>query len=89
MPALAVGNETVMFRHEKTFFHEPALVIRLKDNAADFKEQVAAVDAYKIDRVGITMTINAIAIENASGNAATFASAVETAPLTDQAAPSS
>ena len=32
-----VGNETVMFRHEKTFFHFPGLFLRVKDT-----EDVAA-----------------------------------------------
>src|SRR5512134_857446 len=26
------GNETVLFRHEKTFYHKPGLFIRFKDN---------------------------------------------------------
>ena len=26
-----VGNETVMFRHEKTFFNKPGLALRVKD----------------------------------------------------------
>src|SRR5512143_616908 len=26
-----VGNETVMYRHEKTFYHEPGLMVRIKD----------------------------------------------------------
>jgi acetyl-CoA decarbonylase/synthase complex subunit gamma len=78
-PNFAVGNETVLFRHEKTFFHEPGLVIRVKDTAGDLKQQVAAIDAYKVERVGVTMKINAIAIENASGDAGKFAAAVETA----------
>ncbi len=29
---LEVGNETVLFRHEKTFFHHPGLFLRLKDS---------------------------------------------------------
>jgi len=29
---IEVGNETVMFRHDKTFFHEPGLMLRIKDD---------------------------------------------------------
>jgi CO dehydrogenase/acetyl-CoA synthase gamma subunit (corrinoid Fe-S protein) len=29
---VAVGNETVLFRHEKTFYHRPGLFLRLKDS---------------------------------------------------------
>ncbi len=74
-----VGNETVMFRHEKTFFNQPGLALRVKDteDTGTIEEKVETVNAYSVERVGIDMTFNAIAIENASGDAGTFASAVE------------
>ncbi len=73
-----VGNETVMFRHEKTFFNKPGLALRIKDTeSADVAAaKVETVNAYSVERVGINMTFNAIAIENASGDAATFADTV-------------
>jgi acetyl-CoA decarbonylase/synthase complex subunit gamma len=75
-----VGNETVMFRHEKTFFNKPGLALRVKDteDAEALARKVAMVDAYSVERVGIHMTFNAVAIENASGDAGTFANAVQT-----------
>ena len=30
---IEVGNEVVMFRHEKTFYHPAGIVVRLKDTA--------------------------------------------------------
>jgi acetyl-CoA decarbonylase/synthase complex subunit gamma len=74
-----VGNETVMFRHEKTFFNKPGLALRVKDteDAEAVAKKVAMVDAYSVERVGIHMTFNAVAIENASGDASTFASVVQ------------
>ncbi len=30
-----VGNEVVLFRHEKTFYHQPGLVVRLKSDDAE------------------------------------------------------
>ncbi|MFC2030000.1 acetyl-CoA decarbonylase/synthase complex subunit gamma [Chloroflexota bacterium] len=73
-----IGNETVMFRHEKTFFNPPGLALRVKDtDAADAAAaQVAAVDAYTVERVGIDMNLAAVAIENTSGDAGTYAAAV-------------
>ncbi len=73
-----VGNETVMFRHEKTFYHQPALALRVKDteDAASIAGQVEELNAYSVERVGIDLAFNAVAIENASGNAETFAAAV-------------
>jgi acetyl-CoA decarbonylase/synthase complex subunit gamma len=74
-----VGNETVMFRHEKTFFNQPGLALRVKDteDTGTIEEKVETVNAYSVERVGIDMAFNAIAIENVSGDAGTFASAVE------------
>jgi acetyl-CoA decarbonylase/synthase complex subunit gamma len=76
-----VGNETVMFRHEKTFFNKPGVALRVKDteSAEAIAAKVAAVSDFCVERVGIDMTFNAIAIENASGDPATFAEAVKAA----------
>ena len=74
-----VGNETVMFRHEKTFFNAPGLALRVKDtdNAAAAAALVEEASSYVVERVGILMSLNAIAVENASGDAATFAGCVK------------
>ena len=32
---LEVGNETVLFRHEKTFYHQPGIFVKVKDTQAD------------------------------------------------------
>ncbi len=73
-----VGNETVMFRHEKTFFNKPGLALRIKDTeAADvIAAKAETVNAYSVERVGMQMTLNAVAIENASGDVTTFANTV-------------
>jgi acetyl-CoA decarbonylase/synthase complex subunit gamma len=74
-----VGNETVMFRHEKTFFHQPGLTLRVKDteDASAIAEKVEMVNDYCVERVGIDMTFNAVAIDNASGDPGTFAEVVK------------
>ncbi len=74
-----VGNETVMYRHEKTFFNQPGLALRVKDteDAEAITAKVDTVNAYSVERVGIDLTLNALAIENASGDAGTFAGVVE------------
>ena len=56
---IEVGNEVVMFRHEKTFYHKPGLFIRVRDDeAADgIKAKVAETDAYKVDYVGLELTL--------------------------------
>jgi acetyl-CoA decarbonylase/synthase complex subunit gamma len=76
---LAVGNETVLFRHEKTFFHRPGLFLRLKDSlpAEELTKQAAAADAYKADYVGIPLTLDGFAVEAVSGDPAVYAAAVK------------
>jgi len=74
---IEVGNEVVLFRHEKTFYHPPGLVVRLKDNDPGLVEKAAQVDAYEVERVGMKLTMNGIALENASGDVSSFARAVE------------
>lgn len=71
---LEVGNETVLFRHEKTFFHQPGLFIRVKDNQPDLAEVAQAVGQYKVEYVGMDLAPDGIAVEAAGGD---FAAAVE------------
>ena len=78
---LAVGNETVLFRHEKTFYHRPGLFVHLKDTAGEqaIKSAVAEADAYLADYVGIALALDGFALEAASGDPAVFAAAVKAA----------
>jgi len=74
-----VGNETVMFRHEKTFFHQTGIAIRIKDTEPVDKAAALAQEAssYSVERVGMSLKLDAIAIENASGKAEAFLKCVE------------
>jgi acetyl-CoA decarbonylase/synthase complex subunit gamma len=76
---LDVGQETVMFRHEKTFFNMPGIFLRVKDNegAEAIKAKVESADKYAVNYVGMDLTLDGFAIEAASGEAATFAEAVK------------
>jgi acetyl-CoA decarbonylase/synthase complex subunit gamma len=73
-----VGNETVLFRHEKTFFHKPGVFWRIKDteDLEELKSKVAEADAYNVDYVGIDLFLDGFAIEAASSDATTFNNAV-------------
>ena len=70
-----VGNETVLFRHEKTFYHQPGLFVRLTDTMplSEFEAAVEQIRDYSVERVGIELWVDGIAVENASGDAASFA----------------
>jgi acetyl-CoA decarbonylase/synthase, CODH/ACS complex subunit gamma len=70
-----VGNEVVMFRHEKTFYNKPGLFLRVKASDPDIAKKVATADAYKVNYVGMDFTLNGYAIE-ADGDLAAAVKAV-------------
>jgi acetyl-CoA decarbonylase/synthase complex subunit gamma len=74
------GNEVVMFRHEKTFYHPPGLFVRFRDDepVEGLRAKLGAADAYVVNYVGIDLTLDGFAVEAASGDPAKFASAVQT-----------
>ena len=73
-----VGEETVLYRHEKTFYHPPGIIFRVSDTQTP--DEIAAVARRVRDetftRVGTELRFSGIAIENTSGSAETFAKAV-------------
>ena len=75
---IEVGNETVLFRHEKTFYHQPGLMLRLADDlpAEEFAARVAEVAEYSVERVGIALRVDGVVIQDASGDPATFGARV-------------
>ena len=76
---VSAGNETVMFRHEKTFFHKPGLFWRLKDSDSpeELKKKASDADNFNVDYVGIDLYLDGFAIEATSGDAAVYKAAVE------------
>ena len=58
-----VGNEVVMFRHEKTFYNKPGLFLRVKASDPDIAKKVAAADAYSVNYVGMDFSLDGFAIE--------------------------
>jgi len=52
--AFEAGDETVMFRHEKTFFHPAGIAIELRTSEGEEKLQtkIKEVEDYKVERVG-------------------------------------
>jgi len=58
-----VGNEVVMFRHEKTFYNKPGLFLRVKASDPDIAKKVAQADAYKVNYVGMDFSLNGFAVE--------------------------
>lgn len=75
---LSAGNETVLFRHEKRFFHKPGLFVRVRDSqpADAITALASAVDGYSVIYVGMSLALDGLAVESASGDPAAFAAAI-------------
>jgi acetyl-CoA decarbonylase/synthase complex subunit gamma len=75
---IEIGNETVLFRHEKTFYHPTGLLVRVPDTlpAGEIAALAKAVAEYKVDYVGMALRLDGLAVEAAAGSAAAFADAV-------------
>ncbi len=52
--ALEIGNETVMFRHDKTFFHQTGIAIELltSEKIGDLQKKIEEIESYRVERVG-------------------------------------
>lgn len=74
-----LGDETVLFRHDKTFFHPTGLGFAVDDNDAELDGKIEGIADLQFDRVGQHYEVEFIALNNASGDAATFAAAAEKA----------
>lgn len=78
--SFAVGEEFVLYRHEKTFYHPPGILFKIADTWSpdEISQVTTRVRDEFFTRVGADLRFNGIAIENTSGSADQFAQAVET-----------
>jgi acetyl-CoA decarbonylase/synthase, CODH/ACS complex subunit gamma len=72
-----IGNETVMFRHDKTFVHQTALAFLVQDSleAAEIRKRASELETHCIVRVGETLRIDMICVENSSADERQFVAA--------------
>lgn len=77
--ALKMGGETVLFRHEKTFFSPPGLAAMITDDTepAVIEEKCRRYMAYQYERVGLNLRPELIALKAANGDGARFAAAAK------------
>jgi acetyl-CoA decarbonylase/synthase complex subunit gamma len=75
---VSVGNEVVLFRHEKTFYNKPGIFFRIRDDEGEgkIKEKVKMIDAYQVNYVGIDLFVDGFAVEATSGDAKAFSAAI-------------
>ncbi len=76
---LAVGEEFVLFRHEKTFYHPPGIMFRVSDlwPAGDIEKVTRRVASETLTRVGTDLSFSGVAITSETGDPAAFEAAVK------------
>jgi len=76
--ALVIGEELVLFRHEKTFVHPPGFGILVKDDLSDseIEDKVKKINEVSYERVGQVLKANIIAVESTK-DAARFTEVVK------------
>lgn len=69
-----LGDETVLFRHDKTFYHPTTLMIRVSDTLSDAEldSKLQEINGLEFDRVGLHYSIDGVAVVNESGDVARF-----------------
>jgi acetyl-CoA decarbonylase/synthase complex subunit gamma len=77
--AVKMGEETVLFRHDKRFVNPCAFALEIKDtlSEADISNKVEEVLNSEIERVGQKLRINAIALMNDSKDPVRFEAAAK------------
>ena len=75
-----IGDEVVLFRHDKAFYHPTCFAVEISDklSAAELETKINKVNNLVFERVGQTASIDFIAVRNDSGCQDTFAAAVKT-----------
>ncbi|MCG8639833.1 MAG: acetyl-CoA decarbonylase/synthase complex subunit gamma [Desulfobacterales bacterium] len=73
------GGETVLFRHEKTFFNPTVLAATVSSDmdAADLDKNLKKYNAFQYERVGLNLRPELLAVKDAGGGADKFAAVAE------------
>jgi len=77
--AFKIGGETVMFRHEKTFYNPTGIAALVKSDmdGAALDRKLKEWNAFQYERVGLNLRPELVALKDVDGNAAAFAAAAK------------
>ncbi|MDM8537636.1 acetyl-CoA decarbonylase/synthase complex subunit gamma [Desulfobacterales bacterium HSG17] len=81
-----VGGETVLYRHEKTFFNQTAFAAAISSDIADaeLETKLKAWNALQFERVGLNLRPELIALKDVNGDKAAFAKVAKTIAETSE-----
>ena len=74
-----LGDEVVLFRHDKTFYHPTCYAVEISDSLSgeNLASKVEKLNGLCFERVGESVSIDMIAVKNDSNNPETFEKAVK------------
>lgn len=77
--AVKIGNEEVIYRHERTFVHKPgvALLISDKENSAKIEEKIKKIKELQFPWVGVNLNADILALHFESGDKDKFLALVK------------
>jgi acetyl-CoA decarbonylase/synthase complex subunit gamma len=80
-----VGNEEVIYRHEKTYVHPPGIAILISDKESEVKveEKIKKVKELQFPWVGLTLKADLLALQFESGDKNKFLALVKKASSTN------
>ncbi len=76
--AVKIGGETVLFRHEKTFYNPCGFAGVIRDTDEDIAEKAKRWAGYQWERVGLNLRPELVFLKCESGDATTFEKAART-----------
>jgi len=77
--SLKLGEETVLYRHEKTFVHQTLLAVNINDTdlPVDVENTLNSINNYSLERVGETLQIDMVAVTQKKENPQDFITLAE------------
>ena len=84
--SLTVGGETVLNRHQKTFYNPTGLAALVASDIADadLKAKLAIWNAFQYERVGLNLRPELVAVKDTNGDKAAFARIAKTIAETSE-----
>lgn len=81
--AAKMGDETVLFRHDKTFFHPTVLGLVADDSTGleKMKDKIERTNSMRFERVGRILRVDVVGVRHSSGKIEDFLEAAEAAAL--------
>ena len=79
--ALTLGGEYVLYRHDFTYFNQPAIAVDVSDEMSDeeFETRIHVLNDFSFNYIGMDLTLDMLSVRSTSGDPAKFADAVKKA----------